>query len=422
MRTFYLFFYLLLGCALAQAGTDESIIAAEPAYSLSLEQALEQALNANAEIAVAMRERDAVEGMQAQAATRPNPTLTARMEDTRSATRETFLEISQPIELGNKRTLRIQAADRYFDAASAGIALKKAEIQADVIANFHAVLAAQEKLRLAESSLEIAQRAREAASKRVQAGKLSPVEETRSRIAESGIRIELTRARSGLNIARRQLAGLLGHASPRFGQAEGQVEKIDSLPSLEQLQEQLDQAPALQRARLEVDTRQALVEMEKTRATPDLAVTVGTKHSEELDQNQAILGISVPIPLFDRNQGNIQEAMSRTDKARAEVEALRVQLETALARAYERLQSAREAAASYEEEILPGTQSAFEALSKGFEFGKFNFHEVLDAQRALVQAKVQHLDALLEAHQAMADIKRILGDTLATQHVPSREP
>jgi cobalt-zinc-cadmium efflux system outer membrane protein len=155
-----------------------------------------------------------------------------------------------------------------------------------------------------------------------------------------------------------------------------------------------------------------LVEIEKTKATPDVAVTVGTKYSEELDQNQAILGLSVPIPLFDRNQGNIQEAMSRTDKARAELEALRIQLETALARAYERLQAAREAAASYEGEILPGAQSAFEAINKGFEFGKFNFHEVLDAQRALVQAKMQHIDALLEAHQAYAEIERILGEAM----------
>lgn len=418
MRSSYIFFYLLLACVpLAQAGTYDPAVPAmtEPADALSLQEAIDLALNANAEIAVAMREREAVEGMQLQAAARPNPTASARMEDTRSSTRETTLEVSQPIELGNKRAMRIEAADRYYDAASAGLALKKAEIQADVTAAFYGVLAAQERLRLAESSLEVAQRASDAASKRVQAGKVSPVEETRSKIAESGVRIELNQAKSSLNIARKHLAALWGNSLPNFSEAQGRVDNINVVPTLEQLNQQLDQAPAIQRARFEVDTRSALVDVEKTRATPDVSVTVGAKRNEELGLNQAVLGLSVPIPLFDRNQGNIQEAMSRADKARAEVAALRIQLETALARAYERLESARQAAVSYQSEILPGAESAFDAASKGFEYGKFSFLEVLDAQRTLVQAKTQYLNALLEAHQATADIKRILGDGVSIE-------
>lgn len=420
MRTFYLFALLFCGFATAQAGPDG--IDAEPGDGLSLQQALDLALNANAEIAVAQREQEAIAGMQLQAATRPNPTLTARVEDTRSATRESFLEVSQPIELGNKRAMRIEAAETYFDAASAALARKKAEIQADVRAAFYGVLAAQEKLRLAETSLDIARRARDAASKRVQAGKLSPVEETRSQIAESGVRIELVQAQSALNIARKQLASLWGSALPGFNQAEGQVDMTETVPPLEQLYRQLDFAPAMQQAKLEVDTRQALLDVEKTKATPDIAVTLGTKHSDDLGGNRAVLGLSIPIMVFDRNQGNIQEALSRTDKARAELAALRIDLETSLTRAYEQLQAAQQTATSYREEILPGARSAFEAISKGFEYGKFNFHEVLDAQRALVQAQVQHLDALLLAHQAIADIKRILGDATPASNALPPEP
>ena len=249
----------------------------------------------------------------------------------------------------------------------------------------------------------------------MQAGKISPVEETRSRIAESSVRLELNQAKSALNIARKQLTALWGNALPSFSEADGRVDSIETVPVLGELIQRLDQAPALQRARLEVDTRSALVDVEKTRATPDVSITVGAKRNEELGLNQAVLGLSVPIPLFNRNQGNIQEAMSRADKARAEVAALRIQLETALARAYERLETARQAATSYQDDILPGAQSAFDAAAKGFEFGKFSFLEVLDAQRTLVQAKSQYLNALLQAHEATADIKRILGDAISTQ-------
>lgn len=420
MRTFYIFVFFIYGFATAHAGTDGTV--AKPGDNLSLQQALELALGANAEIAVAQREQEAIAGMQLQAATRPNPTLSARVEDTRSATRESFLEVSQPIELGNKRAMRMEAAETYFDAASAALARKKAEIQADVRAAFYGVLAAQEKLRLAETSLDIASRARDAAAKRVQAGKLSPVEETRSRIAESAVRIELVQAQSALNIARKQLAALWGSALPGFSRAEGQVDVTESVPPLAQLYRQLDFAPAMQQAKLEVETRQALVDVEKTKATPDIAVTLGTKHSDDLGGNRAVLGLSIPIMVFDRNQGNIQEALSRTDKARAELAALRIDLETSLTRAYEQLQAAQQTATSYHDEILPGAQSAFEAISKGFEYGKFNFHEVLDAQRALVEAKTQHLDALLLTHQAIADIKRILGDAALSPNALPPEP
>ena len=126
MRTIYTALYLLLACVpVAQAETYEpsTSVVSEPADTLSLQEAMDLALNANAEIAIALREREAVEGMQMQAAARPNPVASARMEDTRSSTRETTLEVSQPLELGNKRAMRMEAADRFYDAASAGVAL-----------------------------------------------------------------------------------------------------------------------------------------------------------------------------------------------------------------------------------------------------------------------------------------------------------
>lgn len=421
MRTNYIFFCLLLGCSLLAHAEGPVATAAEPAEELSLQQAVELALNANPEIAVALREREAIQGMQMQAATRPNPTLTARVEDTRSATRESFVEISQPIELGNKRAMRVEAAESYYDAASAAIDLKKAEIQANVISAFYRVLAAQERMRLAESSLNVAQRAREAASKQVEAGKVSPVEETRSKIAESGVRIELAQAKSALAIARKQLAALWGNPLPSFRSAQGSVETMQALPPLEHLHQQLDLAPALLQAKLEVDTRQALVEVERTKSTPDIAVTLGTKHNAQID-NQAVIGVAIPLMVFDQNQGNIHEALSRVDKARAEVAALRIQLQAALAAAHEQLQAARLTSESYENDILPGARSAFEAARKGFELGKFDFLPLLDAERTLIQARMQYLDALLQGHQAVADIKRILGDAINIRDAMPQEP
>lgn len=414
MRTFYIFSIFLIALS-SVAKADESTLSSmptEPSNSITLTDALNLALSANPDLSVVLREREAMDGVRVQAATRPNPSISTLMEDTRNSTRQTTILLDQPIELGNKRDNRIKSADIRYDAANTDIAIKKSEVYANVLAAFYDVLAAQERLSLAKSSLDVAKQAREAASKKVQAGKISPVEETKSKVAESGIRIEANQATSTLNTARKRLTALWANPSPRFLQAEGQIEDIPVIPSLQELTTMLDSAPSIQRAKLEIDIRQAQVNIENTKRTPDLTLSIGAKRNEELGLNQAVLGFSIPIPIFDRNQGNLQEAVSRTDKARDELASFKVQLETQLGSAYERLSTARQSVETLQREILPGAQSAFDAATKGFEFGKFNFLDVLDAQRTLFQAKSQYINALQEAHQASADIKRILGDAM----------
>ena len=105
--------------------------------------------------------------------------------------------------------------------------------------------------------------------------------------------------------------------------------------------------------------------------------------------------------------------MPRPIKACIDLAALRHNLGVArrhAPQARERLNAARQDAELLQRDILPGAQSAYDAATKGFEFGKFNFLDVLDAQRTLLQAKSQYLRALSEAHRAAAEIERILGD------------
>ena len=112
----------------------------------------------------------------------------------------------------------------------------------------------------------------------------------------------------------------------------------------------------------------------------------------------------------DRNQGNLLEALRREDKSRDELAAADIQLKSAVAQAWGRLDTADVQARTLRDQVLPGAQSAYDAATKGFELGKFNFIDVLDAQRTLFQAKAQYLRAHGEAHRAAADIDRLLGD------------
>ena len=352
---------------------------------LSLPAALALAMRANPEIAVAAREVDALDGNVLQAGVISNPSISASVDDTRQATRTTTVQINVPIELGGKRSARMTAAERGRDAAMIDLAGKRSEIRAVVVAA-------------------------NVAAKRVLAGKVSPVEETRARVAEANVRSKLALAASDVQSARRRLAATWGSVTPRFEQAVDTEQSLPAVPAFDQLAQQLQQSPGLARARIEVDRRRALAGVERSRQMPDLTLSFGAKRDEQLGRNQAIVGVSIPLPIFDRNQGNLLEALRRTDKARDELFATEVRLNSELAQAYDRLGAARQEVTLLKQEILPGAQSAYDATTKGFEFGKFSFLEVLDAQRTSFQAKSQYLRALAEAHRSAAEIERILGE------------
>lgn len=395
----------------------------EPAGPLSLASAIDLALSANPTLAAAARELQAMEGTVIQAGVRPNPELAALVEDTqKSATRTTTLQINQTIELGGKRAARIESAERGRDVAAADLDAQRLEIRSATVAAFFDVLVAQERIRLAEALLDLAQRATQAASRRVIAGKVSPVEETKARVAEASVRVELNQVQGELAVARRRLAATWGNPSPRFERADGRTEILPVVPTSEDIRRRLATAPVLTRARLEVDRRSALAELERTRRISNVTVSIGAQRVEELGRNQAIVGLSVPLPLFDRNQGNLLEALRRTDKARDELAATEIRLSTELAQAHERLKALSLEVSSLQTEILPGAQSAYEAASKGYELGKFSFLEVLDAQRTFFQARSQYLRALAEAHRAAAEIDRVLGAPSTTALAGSNHP
>ena len=376
--------------------------------TLTLRQAVGIALVRNPELAAASSEVDAVDGARLQAGMRPNPELSYLQEDTRRETRTTTVLINQPVELWGKRDARIAAADRALDAARSDLNTRQHAVRAAVVTSFFALLAIQERARVAESSLSLSQRSSDVASKRVQAGKVSPVEETKARVAEAGIRIELAQVRGEQVGARARLGAAMGQPIGNFV-LQGSLADLPVVPSEELLRSNFELAPSIRRAQLEVERRRALSEVEKLRRFGDVTVSLGAKRDQEIGRNQAVIGLTIPLPFFDRNQGNVLEALRREDKARDELMLARSQVESEAVQARERLATASSEAASLAADVLPGAQSAFDAATKGFELGKFSFLEALDAQRTLLQARTQYLRALAEAQRAAADLNRILG-------------
>ena len=378
---------------------------------MTLRAAEDLAMRSNADLAVALREWQATEGAVMQGAARPNPEIAVLLEDTRRATRTTTLQLNQPIELGGKRAARLDAATRGRELAAVELNTRRAEIRASVAGAFFDVLSAQERVRLALDVAALAKRATEVAAKRVAAGKVPPIEETKARVAEANVRVDVSLAQSELRTARRQLAGTWGNSAPYFERADGRIDAPPPLPSADSINVRLAESPHLTRAKIEIQRRKSLADVERAKRMPDLTVSLGMMRSEELGRNQVLLGVAIPIPVLDSNRGNHLEALKRTDKARDELTAMQIRMAGDVWNAYERLSAARNEAESLRRDVLPGAQSAYAVATKGFELGKFNFLEVLDAQRTLFEAKSQNLRAIAEAHRANAEIDRLLADT-----------
>ena len=417
------------GSALSQGVSQRPVVGEEalqtaataPATPLSLTKAIELALEGSPEVAAATRQWEATEGQVLQGRARPNPELAYSLEDARSRTRMQSWQLNLPVELGGKRAARTKAAEKSREQAQAQLNELKAALRANVAAAYFDVLTAQERLVLAKDSVALAKSSTDTVAKRVAAGKVSPVEESKARVAEAGIRVELAQAASEQRNALSRLFALLGKIEAPFTVLEGKAENLPPVPKLADLQSLISSSPAVVLARIEVDRRKALTDLEQSKRVPDITVSAGIQRSNETQRNILLFGVSVPLPVFDRNQGNLLEALKLEDKARDELQGATVRLHSEVAQAQERLSTIAAEVQSLRQDVLPGAKSAYDAATIGFENGKFDFLEVLDAQRTYFTAKSQYLKALGEAHRAAADVDRLLGGStgprlIATQN------
>jgi len=350
-----------------------------------------------------------------QAGRYPNPTLEYLREGEQAGTRTTTIQLNQPIELGGKRQARIALAQGEAALARSELQVLRQEVRAEVVAAFHGVLVAQERQALAALLAELAGRSVDVAARQVAAGKVSPVDATRARLAASEARTELNTATAELALARTRLGALVGRPGESLRLAAGQDTALPSLAPLPLLRARLADAAPLHRARSAVAAHSAQAEVERAARVPDLTLTVGSQRADEVGRRQAVLGLSVPLPLFDRNSGRLGAALRRADKAREELAAAGAALAADLEAAATRFEAAKAEATLLRDEVIPDARSNHALTLKGFEHGKFAILDVLEAQRTLAQAQARQWNALARAWQAHADIERMTSGGAAQQ-------
>jgi len=405
---------------------DEAKPAPETATGpLTLHQALSMALLKNPELAAFSWEIRAGEARTLQAGLLPNPELDVVVENFGNSALEgvdgatTTIQVSQSILLGGKRSKRARLASVERDVTGWEYEVKRLDVLTDVRKAFVDVLAAQERLALSEELTRLAGEVCETVSERVKAGRVSPVEETKSRTSLATARIELERAKRELAAARKRLVAMWGDTAPTFEKAAGQFDETRPIPPEEQLASYVSQNPDIARWAAEMEQRRAAVALEKARWIPEPTLSGGFRHFNEANEGVFLVGVSIPVPLFDRNQGGILEAKYKLAKANEERLASEVRVRSALAEAYRSLSTAFVETSVLKNEVLPGLRSAFEAAMEGYRQGKFGYLEVLDSQRTFFDARGRYLEALASYHKAVADVERLIAEPLDSVKNPT---
>ena len=386
---------------------------------LTLRDVVHLMLQNNPELASFAKEVRVREGVKIQAGKFRNPELAVESEDINANTRPntraaqfTTIRFSQLIELGGKRSARINAASIGQELADRKYESKRLELIARVANVFTKVLAGQERLRLAENNMQLAQKVVTSATKRVEAGKAPPIEETKAKVAFSTTGIELEQTRRDLVAARKQLSLLWGNPSPQFKEVLGDLESRIEIPTFEVLEQRIHENPIVLHSIKNIEQHKALLEIERLRRIPDITVGAGIRRYTQADETTAIVNVSIPIPLFDLNQGNLQTANQRIGKAIDEQAATDLQLRSELIRAYEDLLAAQNEIKVLHDEVLPGARSSFDIANKGYELGRFSFLEMLDAQRTLFQNQVLYIRALTNYHRLINEIERLIASPI----------
>lgn len=397
--------------------------------SLSLDDARTLALARSPDLAAFAFETRAREALLVQAGRRPNPTLSAEAENLFAPSdadgtdqAQTTVQVSQLVELGRRRAARVRLAEAERDLLPFDVAVARLDVAARVAARFALLVAAQDRARLALETATLAEQGLGTTAQQVSLGDRSPIEQTRASVALATVRAEAARAGRAREAAARQLAALWGAAETPPAAVVGTLGPPPALPTFAALVARLDATPDLGRFTAEAARRDALVAAERAARTPGLTVSAGVRQFHR-GGNAVVVGLSVPVPMFGRNGGGIRAAEERREATDAEREAVRSALIGRLAEAYGRLAAAHDEARILNEAAVPGALDAFEAVREGYRLGRFDYLEVLDAQRTYVDARGRLLDARASYVAAAAEVERLTGvplldDTPATDEIP----
>jgi cobalt-zinc-cadmium efflux system outer membrane protein len=407
--------------------------------TLTMRDALGRALVANPRLTAAERDVGIATGLKVQAGALPNPNLSFELDNALGSgpfkglqSAETTLQLSQLVELGGKREARLAAGDAGIGTAVWQRRATRLEVLSETATAFIAVVSAQRRIQIFDEQISGLDQLIPLLQKRVQEGASSPAETLRAQVAADLFRVDRERAKTQLATARRDLAILMGDSIPRFGAAAGRLAVIGQPPPFRSVVQAIEANPQLMRWTAVTAQRNADLILARLKRIPDVQISAGWRHFQETvefsggqpvqftNDNAVRLGVSVPLPIFDQNTGNIIAAEDALAKTGAERAINKLVLVSVAGRAYDAVNGSLAELKLLRTSVIPNARNALETIQSGYLQGRFTLLELLDVRGSVLQALLREQEALQNFHVAIATIEGLVGSPFSLARESAR--
>ncbi len=381
-----------------------------PAETLSLPKALETAERQNPLLGAADAGRAVAQAGILTAQGRPNP------EATLIAGKQTgqlpgapengvpFYAFTQPLELGPLRKRRIELAQRGRDSSGFAFEEVRLAVLSQVRRTFYQVLRRTREIAIATDNLRAVEDFRNRIRVRVNVGEIGRLELVRAEAEVASARSQASSAELERVIAMGEFRAAVGGPLDPNIELQGDPDPPPALPTIEEMRrEAIDHHPALQVARSEVRRSEARLEYEKSLRRPQPAL----RAEVDMTSPSYRLGIILPLPVFNRREGPIAEAVASVRQISAEAQARQIEILAALDTAYGRFAVSNQQVQALESGLLVEADEAVRAAQTAYQLGERGILEVLDAQRVLRTAQLNLLNAQFDREAALIDLDEL---------------
>jgi cobalt-zinc-cadmium efflux system outer membrane protein len=380
---------------------------------LMLSDAVAKTLAQSKELEAYAWEQRVEDGKILQAGLLPNPQLSIAPENVvgseffRKQIQNT-VEISQLIELGEKRSNRVKVAEYGKEKSLTDYEIKRNEVLAELNIRFVHVLSDQLMVELMRRSSQLAARTLDVVRSRIKAGGGAGYEEPRTRVLVAKAQIAEEHTEHELLSSSKLLASSWN--AEELGQSVvGDLLAADNLFTLQELYDKLNSSPAVLQGRVEERLRQAILSLEEAKKVPDVTFGIGWRYGRSLDEQAAVANLTIPLQIFDSNQGNIAEAKALSLKKKIENEALPVRLKAAVFELYQEIKHAKTELDLMKKEIIPQSERSLTLVQEGYKIGRHTFLELSESQSAVIENHAAQIKAALTFHKLSIELNQLLG-------------
>ena len=405
----------MFAAALAAAACASSLQAQTGASTTStvvtLDDALRAARGASPSLAAGAAGVEAATAARSVAGLRPNPEIEATSEYFGGggayrgfASAENTVRLALPIELGGKRSARVAVADAQIDRSRLGVAIASADLTLAVTLGYNEAASAERRLVVARDQARIAAEASRAAGVRVAAGVASPLEQQRADVLRINADTAAERAARTAEVTRANLARLVGQPLP------GVLDQtwFDRIGGLGPIRPAAVEG-TLALAAADADTRVsgAQVRLARAQRVPDVTVSAGVRRLDATGTVVGVVGVGIPIPLFNNGSAGVAQARAQLSQAEAMRRVALVDAARSVASAEAELANAAATASAAKGPALAAAQEAARIARIGYREGKFGQLDLLEAERTLAETHTAAIDALAAYHDAQARLERL---------------